>query len=198
MREHEGSRHNVDHVAELPANGPGIFDIVGLPCLVPPKNDEICLVHLNGVSNAHAHPTAMGIFYAIPAATPLAPNGPPAAAAATSGSYAGQPRRLGIDRLRMQPFLVKYLFSSWYIETQPIITVDFESGTSTVFLNFTIGRLMSRRKNINIQTDIYADWTSAPRYNWDLCTSISHLFRTPLRKDPMLWLKCPKSKTEIN
>jgi hypothetical protein len=29
------------------------------PCRVPPKCDATCLVHLNGVSNAHAHATAM-------------------------------------------------------------------------------------------------------------------------------------------
>ena len=30
-----------------------------MPCLVPPKNEATCLVHLNGVSNAHDQPTAM-------------------------------------------------------------------------------------------------------------------------------------------
>ena len=30
-----------------------------MPCLVPPKCEAICLVHLNGVSNAQVQPTAM-------------------------------------------------------------------------------------------------------------------------------------------
>src|SRR5271166_4859203 len=32
---------------------------IARPCRVPPKCDAICLVHLNGVSNAHDHATAM-------------------------------------------------------------------------------------------------------------------------------------------
>src|SRR5215469_49636 len=30
-----------------------------MPCRVPPKCDATCLVHLNGVSKAHDHPTDM-------------------------------------------------------------------------------------------------------------------------------------------
>ena len=30
-----------------------------MPCRVPPKCDATCLVHLNGVSNAHVQPTDM-------------------------------------------------------------------------------------------------------------------------------------------
>src|SRR6266404_6530419 len=32
---------------------------IARPCRVPPKCEATCLVHLNGVSNAHDHPTAM-------------------------------------------------------------------------------------------------------------------------------------------
>ena len=32
---------------------------MAMPCRVPPKCDATCLVHLNGVSNAHDHATAM-------------------------------------------------------------------------------------------------------------------------------------------
>ena len=32
---------------------------IARPCRVPPKCDAICLVHLNGVSKAHDHATAM-------------------------------------------------------------------------------------------------------------------------------------------
>src|ERR1700730_719312 len=32
---------------------------IARPCRVPPKCDATCLVHLNGVSNAHDHATAM-------------------------------------------------------------------------------------------------------------------------------------------
>src|SRR5438132_7412434 len=30
---------------------------MAMPCLVPPKNEATCLVHLNGVSKAHDHAT---------------------------------------------------------------------------------------------------------------------------------------------
>ena len=32
---------------------------MAMPCRVPPKCEATCLVHLNGVSNAHDQPTAM-------------------------------------------------------------------------------------------------------------------------------------------
>src|SRR5712672_1596506 len=32
---------------------------IARPCRVPPKCDATCFVYLNGVSNAHDHPTAM-------------------------------------------------------------------------------------------------------------------------------------------
>src|SRR5262245_34772121 len=32
---------------------------IAMPCRVPPKWDATCLVHLNGVSNAHDHATDM-------------------------------------------------------------------------------------------------------------------------------------------
>ncbi len=32
---------------------------IAMPWRTPPKCDAICLVHVNGVSNAHAHGTAM-------------------------------------------------------------------------------------------------------------------------------------------
>ncbi len=32
---------------------------ITIPCRVPPKCEATCLVHLNGVSNAHAQPTGM-------------------------------------------------------------------------------------------------------------------------------------------
>src|SRR6476661_2754512 len=33
--------------------------LIAMPCRVPPKCDATCLVHLNGVSKAHDHATAM-------------------------------------------------------------------------------------------------------------------------------------------
>jgi hypothetical protein len=95
-------------------------------------------------------------------------------------SYAGYRKRKGIDRFQLQPFIIKYLSKAWYVETQPIFTIDFNKNTSTVPINYTIGRLMSHRLNINLQVDAYPDWTSTPKYSWDLRMSISYLFRFPL------------------
>ncbi len=95
-------------------------------------------------------------------------------------SYAGHSGRTGVNRFRMQPFILKYLSKAWYVETKPAITVNFENNTSTVPLNLTIGRLVSRRLNVSLQADVYPDWTNTPTYSWRLRMSISYLFRSPL------------------
>jgi len=62
-RRFQDRRHDVDHVVELGADAarslmwPG--HEIAIPCRVPPKCEAICFTHLNGVSNAHAHGTAM-------------------------------------------------------------------------------------------------------------------------------------------
>lgn len=95
-------------------------------------------------------------------------------------SYAGKQGRTGVNRFRMQPFILKYLSNDWYVETKPAITVNFENNTSTVPLNLTIGKLVSRRLNVSLQADVYPDWTNTPTYSWRLRMSISYLFRSPL------------------
>lgn len=95
-------------------------------------------------------------------------------------SFAGKQGRTGVNRFRMQPFLIKYLPNAWYVETKPAITVNFENNTSTVPLNFTIGKLLSRRLNVSLQADVYPDWTNTPTYSWRMRMSISYLFRSPL------------------
>src|SRR5271157_5617897 len=42
-----------------PASLMRLGQAIAMPCRVPPKCDATCLVHLNGVSNAHAHATAI-------------------------------------------------------------------------------------------------------------------------------------------
>ena len=59
----EDRRHDVDDMVELRADAAGVLMWPGqeitIPCRVPPKCEAICLVHLNGVSNAQDHATAM-------------------------------------------------------------------------------------------------------------------------------------------
>ncbi len=83
-------------------------------------------------------------------------------------SYAGYRKRKGVNQFPLQLFIVKYLPDAWYVETQPIITIDFEKNTRTIPINFTIGRLLSHRVDVSIQTDTYPDWTNTPKYKRDL------------------------------
>ena len=59
----EDRRHDINDMVELRADAPTSLmwpgHEIAMPCRVPPKCDATCLVHLNGVSNAHAHATAM-------------------------------------------------------------------------------------------------------------------------------------------
>src|SRR5262245_52832684 len=40
-------------------------------------------------------------------------------------SFAGDPQRSRVNQVTLQPFVTKFLANSWYLQTQPIITVDF-------------------------------------------------------------------------
>jgi hypothetical protein len=67
----ENCRHDINNVVELRANPAHVLDVAGqemaMPCLVPPKYDATCLVHLNGVSKAHDHATDMcGVVWSEP------------------------------------------------------------------------------------------------------------------------------------
>jgi len=38
-------------------------------------------------------------------------------------SFAGDPQRSRVDQLTLQPFVTKLLPDSWYVQTQPVITL---------------------------------------------------------------------------
>src|SRR5262245_34765960 len=50
-------------------------------------------------------------------------------------SFAGDSQRSRVNQLTLQPFVTKFLPNSWYVQTQPIITLDFVKSTSSVPVN---------------------------------------------------------------
>ena len=56
-------------------------------------------------------------------------------------SVAGDPQRSRVNQLTLQPFVNWLLPGSWYVETQPVITLDFAKGTSSVPLNLVVGKV---------------------------------------------------------
>jgi hypothetical protein len=44
--------------------------------------------------------------------------------------FAGDPQRPRVNQLTLQPFVTKLLPDAWYVQTQPVITLDFVHGPS--------------------------------------------------------------------
>jgi hypothetical protein len=91
-------------------------------------------------------------------------------------SFAGDPKRGAINQLQIQPFVTKYLGESWYLQSQPIITVDFEQSTSSVPLNFVVGKVVDRRWDFNLQVSLYPRWTSPPTKDYEVIVNIGYHF----------------------
>src|SRR5215510_11007408 len=91
-------------------------------------------------------------------------------------SFAGNPQRSRINQLTLQPFVTKLLPNSWYVETQPIITLDFVKGTSSVPVNLVVGKLFAARWNVSMQATGYPSWTSPPSKQYELRLSIGYQF----------------------
>jgi hypothetical protein len=91
-------------------------------------------------------------------------------------SFAGDPQRSRVNQLTLQPFVTKLLHDSWYVQTQPIITLDFAKGTSSVPLNLVVGKLFAGRWHVNVQATVYPRWTSPPSTDYELRLSIGYHF----------------------
>jgi len=89
-------------------------------------------------------------------------------------SFAGDPQRSRINQLTLQPFITKLLPDSWYVQTQPIITLDFVKGTSSVPVNLVVGKLFAGRWNVSFQATGYPPWTSPPSKQYELRLSIGY------------------------
>jgi hypothetical protein len=91
-------------------------------------------------------------------------------------SFAGDPSRQTVNQVQIQPFITKYLSESWYLASEPIITVNFEQRTSSVPLNFIIGKVVDRRWNFNAQLTVYPRWTSPPTKNFEIILNVGYHF----------------------
>jgi hypothetical protein len=89
-------------------------------------------------------------------------------------SFAGDPQRSRVNQLTLQPVVTKLLPDSWYVQTQPVITLDFIKGTSSVPLNLVVGKLFAGRWNVNLQATVYPRWTSPPSTDYELRLSIGY------------------------
>ena len=91
-------------------------------------------------------------------------------------SFAGDPQRSRVNQLTLQPFITKLLPDSWYVQTQPIITLDFVKSTSSVPVNLVVGRLFAGRWNVSVQATGYPPWTSPPSKQYELRFSVGYQF----------------------
>jgi len=89
-------------------------------------------------------------------------------------SFAGDPQRSRVNQLTLQPFVTKLLPDSWYVQTQPIITLDFVKGTSSVPVNLVVGKLFAGRWNVSVQASGYPAWTSPPSKKYEIILSIGY------------------------
>jgi hypothetical protein len=97
-------------------------------------------------------------------------------------SFAGDPDRPRVNELKLQPYITKLLPDSWYVQTKPIITVDFAKSTSSVPLDLVIGKVVSGRWNIYLEAAVYPGWTSPPTTDYKLTLNIGYLFPSPLAR----------------
>jgi len=89
-------------------------------------------------------------------------------------SFAGDPQRSRVNQLTLQPFITKLLPASWYVQTQPIITLDFAKGTSSVPVNLVVGKLFAGRWDVSLQATGYPPWTSPPSKDYEILLSIGY------------------------
>jgi hypothetical protein len=97
-------------------------------------------------------------------------------------SFAGDPDRSLVNELKLQPYITKLLPDSWYVQTKPIITVNFAKGTNSVPLNLVIGKVVSGRFNLYLEATVYPSWTSPPTTDYKLTLNIGYLFPSPLAR----------------
>ena len=89
-------------------------------------------------------------------------------------SFAGDPQRSRVNQLTLQPFVTKLLPDSWYVQTQPIITVDFAQGTSSVPVNLVVGKLVAGRWTLSLQATVYPRWTSPPSKDYEIRLGVGY------------------------
>ena len=94
-------------------------------------------------------------------------------------SFAGDSTRSRVNELKLQPYVTKFLSDSWYVQTKPLIALDFAKGTSSVPLDLVIGRVFGGRWNVYLEATAYPDWTSPPIRDYKLTVNLGYLFPSP-------------------
>ena len=97
-------------------------------------------------------------------------------------SFAGDPSRSDINQLKLQPFVTAYLPDSWYVESKPTITLDFEKHTSSVPLDLVIGRVLAGKWNLYAEGTVFPAWTSKPSNNYTITLNIGYVTESPFRR----------------
>jgi hypothetical protein len=97
-------------------------------------------------------------------------------------SFAGNPDRATVNQLTLQPFVTKFLPGEWYVQTKPIIEVDFANGTSSVPLDLVVGKVIAGRWNLYLEATVYPGWTSAPTTDYKLTLNVGYLLPSPLSR----------------
>lgn len=95
-------------------------------------------------------------------------------------SFAGDPGRAAVNELKLQPYLTKFLPDAWYVQTKPVIELNFAKGTSSVPLDLVIGKVFGGRWNVYLEATAYPGWTSAPTRDYKLTLNVGYLFPSPL------------------
>jgi len=97
-------------------------------------------------------------------------------------SFAGDPSRSAINQLKLQPFITMYLPDSWYIESKPTITLDFEKHTSSVPLDLVLGRVVAGRWNLYLEGTVFPKWGAKPSNNYTITLNIGYVMESPLAR----------------
>ena len=75
-----------------------------------------------------------------------------------------------------------YLPDSWYIESKPIITLDFKKHTSSMPLDLVIGRFVAGKLNLYVEGTVFPAWTSKPSSNYTITVNIGYVTESPLQR----------------
>ena len=84
--------------------------------------------------------------------------------------------------LKLQPFVTAYLPDSWYIESKPIITLDFEKNTSSVPLDLVIGRFVAGKWKLYAEGTVFPSWTSKLTNDYTITLNIGYVTESPLQR----------------
>ena len=99
-------------------------------------------------------------------------------------SFAGDADRSRVSELKLQPYITKLLGDSWYLQTKPVIEVNFAKGTNSVPLDLVVGTVVNGRWSLYLEATVYPGWTSPPTTDYKLTLNVGYLLPSPLSSPP--------------